>query len=261
MNEMKKWKTLLVLVSSVLVLGGCQKATPKEEVKDDKTEETVLYVTRHGKTIFNEMKKVQGWSDTPLTEPGVEVAKELGKGLKDEGLTFDYVYSSDAGRARETAQLVLEELGQKDTVINESRDLREMFFGKFEGDLDEVMWGQAAQTLGYKDEADVKENLKVLGLEKITDAMAENDETGQFETYAELRERIQGQLTDIAKEVEEKGGGNILVVSHGMAISAFLSDLTDEDTDRPLPNASVSKVIYIDGSFDVQSVGDTSYIE
>ena len=152
-------------------------------------------------------------------------------------------------------------MGQKDTVINESRDLREMFFGKFEGDLDEVMWGQAAQTLGYKDEADVKENLKVLGLEKITDAMAENDETGQFETYVELRERVQGQLTDIAKEVEEKGGGNILVVSHGMAISAFLSDLTDEDTDRPLPNASVSKVIYKDGSFDVQSIGDTSYIE
>ena len=30
---------------------------------------------------------------------------------------------------------------------------------------------------------DVKENLKVLGLEKITDAMVENDETGQFETY------------------------------------------------------------------------------
>ena len=77
----------------------------------------------------------------------------------------------------------------------------------------------------------------------------------------ELRERVQGQLTDIAKEVEEKGGGNILIVSHGMAISAFLSDLTDEDTDRPLPNASVSKVIYKDGSFDVQSIGDTSYIE
>ncbi|WEB80820.1 histidine phosphatase family protein [Vagococcus lutrae] len=57
-------------------------------------------------------------------------------GLKDKGLPFDYVYSSDAGRARETAQFVLEELGQKDTVINESRDLREMFFGKFEGEVE-----------------------------------------------------------------------------------------------------------------------------
>ena len=125
---MKKWKTLLILVTSVLVLGGCQKVTPKEEAKDDKKEETVLYVTRHGKTIFNEMKKVQGWSDTPLTEPGIEVAKELGKGLKDEGLTFDYVYSSDLWSCKgNSLQLVLEELGQKDTVINESRDLREMF--------------------------------------------------------------------------------------------------------------------------------------
>lgn len=62
---MKKWKTLLVLVSPVLVLGGCQKATPKEEVKDDKTEETVLYVTRHGKTILNTLDRVQGWADTP----------------------------------------------------------------------------------------------------------------------------------------------------------------------------------------------------
>jgi len=257
---MKKWKTLLVLVSSVFILGGCQTAA-KEEVKVEKAEDTVLYVTRHGKTIFNEMKKVQGWSDTPLTESGIEVAKDLGKGLKEDGLTFDYVYTSDAGRARETAQLVLEEMDQNKTKINESRDLREMFFGKFEGDTDEVMWGQAAQTLGYKDEEDVKNHLKELGLEKITDAMAENDETDQFETYAELRERLQNEIKKIAEEVEENGGGNVLIVSHGMAISAFLSDLTDEDTDRPLPNASVSKVVYKEGSFEVESIGDTSYIE
>ena len=31
-----------------------------------------LYISRHGKTMFNTIGRVQGWCDTPLTKKGEE---------------------------------------------------------------------------------------------------------------------------------------------------------------------------------------------
>lgn len=270
---MKKIKLVGLLLTSLVLVAGCSVTNDKEtsstdnkseivtKDKSEKSGEVVFYITRHGKTLFNEMKKVQGWSDTPLTEPGVEVAKKLGEGLKAENITFDKVYSSDSGRAIETTKLITKTTQDKKTEIIQDKNLRELYFGKFEGDLDEYMWGEAAKTLGYENEEAVKKDIKELGLEKITNAMAENDETNQFETYDTVRKRMQKEVTKIAEETSKEGGGNVLIVSHGMAITALLSDWTDEDTDRPLPNASISKVVYKDGTFTVETVGDTSFIE
>ena len=41
-----------------------------------------LYIARHGKTMFNTIGRVQGWSDSPLTPFGEEGIRELGVGLK-----------------------------------------------------------------------------------------------------------------------------------------------------------------------------------
>lgn len=83
--------------------------------------------------MLNTCDRVQGWTDSPLTEPGVTVARQLGKGLK--GVPFEAAYSSDSGRAIETTNLVLEESGQKDVKLTTDKDLREWNFGKYEGDL------------------------------------------------------------------------------------------------------------------------------
>ncbi|KTT85669.1 phosphoglycerate mutase, partial [Mammaliicoccus sciuri] len=34
-----------------------------------------LYLMRHGQTLFNEKKKIQGASDSPLTQLGIEQAR------------------------------------------------------------------------------------------------------------------------------------------------------------------------------------------
>ncbi len=67
--------------------------------------ETKLYIVRHGKTMFNTIGRTQGWSDTPLTKEGVEIIHYLGKGLKE--IPFINAYSSDSGRAMQTAQIIL----------------------------------------------------------------------------------------------------------------------------------------------------------
>ncbi|MDU7866730.1 MAG: histidine phosphatase family protein, partial [Pantoea sp.] len=108
--------------------------------------DVTIFVTRHGKTMFNTVQRVQGWADTPLTPAGVEVAEKLGRGLQT--VPFIAVWSSDAGRARQTAQLVMH--GWKAPLpLNELKGLREVGFGLYEGDLDKNMWDAVARQAGY----------------------------------------------------------------------------------------------------------------
>lgn len=36
-----------------------------------------LYLMRHGETLFNQLGKIEGWSDSPLTENGIKQAKRI----------------------------------------------------------------------------------------------------------------------------------------------------------------------------------------
>lgn len=221
-----------------------------------------LYVTRHGKTMFNTVQRVQGWSDTPLTNAGIEVAQQLGKGLKD--VDFISVYSSDLGRARETARVILEAKGDNPNNIIEMPNLRETCFGSFEGDLDPNMWGPAAQYLGYESDKALLAALAEgkITLDKIIDAFATLDKTGGTENYQKVKTRMQYALLQIAKAAQEQGGGNVLVVSHGLAIMAMINGMTDKPVNKPLGNASVTKIRYTDqGRFIIESIGDMSYVE
>lgn len=63
--------------------------------------------------------------------------------------------------------------------------------------------------------------------------------------------------------MKNEGSGNVLVVSHGLSISALLDTLFD-DFKMPeggLKNASVSVIKVKDGKYNLESVNDTSYIE
>ena len=57
---MKKLLVLLIILFSWGVMG--------ESVKN-KNNTVTIYFARHGKTLFNTFDRVQGWADSPLTEP------------------------------------------------------------------------------------------------------------------------------------------------------------------------------------------------
>lgn len=89
---------------------------------------TQLILIRHGETVWNRQGRMQGQSDSPLSETGVRQARLLANRLAQ--IEFDALYTSDSARAHRTAMSVAEVTGHP--VIVEPR-LRERHFGIFEG--------------------------------------------------------------------------------------------------------------------------------
>lgn len=264
----KNFKGIFSLLAIILLmLTGCSTSgakTSDSNASTDKTDEVVLYVTRHGKTMFNTVHRAQGWSDTPLTEDGVKVAEQLGKGLKEKKITFKSAYSSDAGRARETASLALKNNGQSDLQVTESKNLREVCFGSYEGEHNEVMWGDAGKELGYDSYEDFMKAISSgeATVPEMLSALKKIDESGMSEDWDGVKQRMQKELKEIAEETANDGGGNVLVVAHGMSILSMISDMTDETPEGgQLANASVTKISYKDGKFKVKEVGNMDYVE
>ena len=59
---------------------------------------------RHATTVWNQAKRIQGQSDTPLTPEGEKEAREWGRLL--ESYKWDRIISSDIGRALRTTAII-----------------------------------------------------------------------------------------------------------------------------------------------------------
>ncbi|MFV0393995.1 MAG: histidine phosphatase family protein [Coprobacillaceae bacterium] len=271
--NIKKWLAGLLVV--LLVLTGCGSNTndKEEEAVKEPTDEVVIYIARHGKTMLNTVDRSQGWIDAPLTPAGVEVAEALGEGLKSEGITFDSVYTSDSGRAIETAEIVLSTKGQE-LEIHKDKRLREYNFGTLEGMPNEDMQAEVAESMGMTYEewgAHLQDVGFARGILEFADAIAKLDKSKEEEEglnwLAEdsetIKTRLQEAYDDIVKEAMDNGDSNVLVVSHGMSIATF-AYMIDENADIPasgLKNASITRIRYKDGKYTVEVVNDLSYIE
>ncbi|WYJ92381.1 hypothetical protein A5888_004154 [Enterococcus sp. 9E7_DIV0242] len=262
--KMKKKRLVVSMIAALVVFAGCGKANDQAEpAATEKNEEVTIYLTRHGETMFNVLGKVQGWSDTPLTEEGEQVAIDLGKGLKGE-ITFDSAYSSDLKRAYDTGVAVLNGIGQEDIDVQQLEGLRESSCGQFEGELLKTVGDtQVAQT-EYKDYEAYEKAIRKEGEDNwswFANAHYHADQSGFAEKPETVKKRMKEAITEIAEEQSKNGGGNVLVVSHGMSINIMLSDMTDKYTGESLKNASVTKIHYKDGQLDVESIGDMSYLD
>ncbi|EUJ26899.1 histidine phosphatase family protein [Listeria cornellensis] len=91
-----------------------------------------LYLMRHGQTLFNVRKKIQGFCDAPLTELGIYQAKVAGDYFKKEGITCGAAYSSTSERACDTLELIT------DMPYTRLKGLKEWNFGTFEGESEDL---------------------------------------------------------------------------------------------------------------------------
>lgn len=92
----------------------------------------LLVLIRHGQSDWNLKNLFTGWKNPDLTPQGIEEAKRAGRALKELGLGFDIAFTSALVRAQNTTRLVLGELGQTPTTI-ENQALNERDYGDLSG--------------------------------------------------------------------------------------------------------------------------------
>lgn len=165
-----------------------------------------LYITRHGQTLWNTEKRMQGWNNSDLTQTGIENAKRLGESLKC--INFDVIYSSPLGRTIDTANHIL---GNKNIPIIKIDDFKEMGFGSWEGKTSseiEAQYPIEYENFWYKPH-----------LYKPIDG----------ESYEALISRVKRGLTEITKN---DNYDNILLVTHTAVIKAIFSIIKNDSLEN-----------------------------
>ena len=84
----------------------------------------LLYLVRHGESVGNLNKLIFGHSDHPLTESGLNDAKDVAEKLKDTHI--ERCYTSTLQRASHTADICF---GHRGIPMVYSDDLREQNMG------------------------------------------------------------------------------------------------------------------------------------
>ena len=104
-----------------------------------------LILVRHGQSEWNQQNLFTGWRDPDLTERGVTEARNAGRALKAEGITFTIAFTSELMRAQKTCALLLEEQGQSDLQTIRNVALNERDYGDLSGlnkDDAREKWGE-----------------------------------------------------------------------------------------------------------------------
>ncbi|MBY6930443.1 histidine phosphatase family protein [Clostridium botulinum] len=176
----------------------------------------ILYLMRHGQTLFNARKKVQGWCDAPLTNLGIRQAIIAGEYFKNNNIAFDHVYSSTSERACDTLEYVT------NMPYTRVKGLKEWNFGTFEGES-----------------------------EDLNPPLPYGDFFVQFggESEIELRNRIAKTLISIMKNHDHN---KVLAVSHGAACRQFIrywSHTSDVDQKERLGYCCILKFEFENDKF------------
>ncbi|CAM3181139.1 histidine phosphatase family protein [Sporolactobacillus spathodeae] len=210
-----------------------------------------LYFIRHGETLLNLLNRSQGWADSPLTDNGIDQAETIGQALKAKAIHFDSAYTSDSGRARQTAHLILNHSDNAAVPLNETEDLREISFGSCEAMDNHQMWAAAGEAVGIsgmsrKSPIDLK--LQALAGIKKLDTIS----------YAEDADQIHARIDDLVRMLKNDPAAHILLVSHSLMICCILHAFFPEGLkiDR-VPNASVTKIRFDGNQFFLDYIGRT----
>lgn len=97
--------------------------------KNPSYKQTVLALLRHGKTLWNEEKRIQGRHNSVLSPDGIAQVHKWGKFLGQ--YSIDRIISSDLDRVKETVAIVQEYL--HDVPAEYTSVLREQSWGDWEG--------------------------------------------------------------------------------------------------------------------------------
>lgn len=167
--------------------------------------EQTLYLMRHGQTLFDSLGKLEGWSDSPLTEKGKRQAKAAAKYFEQVDLSAAYCSASE--RCCDTLRATT------DLPYMRLKGLKEQNFGLLEGEHDYFHhlfpYGERFVKYGGESDQAVKQRI--------------------VETCTHLMHRSSSQ--------------NVLAVSHESACHQFLAhwDAKKAHQIKRIPNGCIFK--------------------
>jgi len=203
-----------------------------------------VYLVRHGETVWNAARRIQGQSDSALTEKGEQQARQVGERARTLGIT--HVIGSDLGRTRRTAEIIADACGCSVTL---DARLRELNMG--------VLEQRPIDSLSEEEE----------GWRRALINGTVNGRIPEGESMAELADRMQQALNAC---LELPPGSRPLLVSHGMALGVLISTLlglpAHAERRLRLRNCSLSRVDYqqsawLAAGWVVETAGDVSHLD
>ena len=218
-----------------------------------------LYLIRHGQTEYNAAGIVQGWCDSPLTAEGKAGAAQTGNAIAQAQIRFAAAYCSTSPRTAATAQIILQHAQQPHTTPTPLDDLREYHFGSFERQPSRHIHQTIAQELGYDSTEDwladyrsgKHSNNQLMHTLHRIDPAAEQESQFIRRLHRGIQHIIANSLADINQgSLKTESSGeiptpNVLIVSHGMAITALLRSINPQAIPyRSVPNASATLLRY-----------------
>jgi broad specificity phosphatase PhoE len=180
---------------------------------------THLGLLRHGQTDWNINFLLQGVTDIPMNQTGIEQVKLAAQAIRAED--WDVVLTSPLSRARQTAEIIASQHGY--TEIIEQELLIERSFGEAEG-LSHEQW-----------------RAKYSNLDVIPGG----------ESRTQLADRSRLLLETISQEL---AGKRVLAISHGALIRTLIAIASNNELPRDgerLGNASLNVVKHSDNSWQV----------
>ncbi|MGD9423586.1 2,3-diphosphoglycerate-dependent phosphoglycerate mutase GpmB [Pantoea sp. NSTU24] len=203
-----------------------------------------VYLVRHGETVWNAERRIQGQSDSPLTEKGEQQARQVGERVKQLGIT--HVIASDLGRTRRTAEIIADACGCGVTL---DARLRELNMGVLEK---RPLDGLTAEE------------------EQWRATLVNGTEGGRIpegESMTEMATRMHAALNAC---LDLPAGSRPLLVSHGMALGSLVSTILGlpayAERRLRLRNCSLSRVDYQQSAWlaegwIVETAGDVSHLD
>ncbi len=185
-----------------------------------------IYFIRHGESESNEQNLFAGRFDTPLTNLGMEQAKQALARVKTLKLHFDEIHHSPLSRATDTAKVLQQ--GFPEVKLRESESLLERDFGK----------------LSEQNKSLIKKFYGASEFESMFHSFEGKAPEG--ESFFDLYTRTERYLSEVLMPIANEGK-SILVVAHKYTIEAFALIAAKIDPrdyqDFRVPNAKVLSLI------------------
>lgn len=199
-----------------------------------------LVIVRHGQSQANRDNIFTGWTDVPLTDQGIEQARQVGHELANLGLEFAAAHTSYMSRAICTLNIILDEIDQLYLPVYKTWRLNERHYGALSGlNKAKVKEEVGAKQLhewrrGY---AALPPQLKQRQHERRYDRLGVKMPLS--ESLAMTQKRLLPYWQDqIAPQLLD--GKNQLIVAHGSSLRAlikYLDQIPDDKIDQvEVPN-------------------------